>query len=192
MYGIIHRAVRDLVIETAGTDAWAQLCASKGISSHIFEPMDSYSDEQTYGLIIATAEFIGRPLDEILFQFGVYWVKVTAPRDYGMIFHITGGDIFEFLEGLDAMHERIVLTFANPTSRLSASTRRPRASTTAPPALASPPSSSGSSTGSPNTFKLTRSSSTSSARPTARIMTSTSSRSAVSPHDGCLTLHRGA
>jgi hypothetical protein len=113
MYGIIHRAVRDLVIETAGTDAWAQLCASKGISSHIFEPMDSYSDEQTYGLIIATAEFIGRPLDEILFQFGVYWVKVTAPRDYGMIFHITGGDLFEFLEGLDAMHERIVLTFAN-------------------------------------------------------------------------------
>lgn len=113
MYGIIHRAVRDMVIETKGEALWAQLCSKHEFTEQIFEPMDSYPDAQTYGLIIAAAQELGMPLDVILFQFGIHWVKVTAPRDYGMIFHLTGSDLFGFLEGLDTMHERIVLTFSD-------------------------------------------------------------------------------
>lgn len=113
MYGIIHRAVRDMVIETKGAPVWEQLCANHELSEQSFEPMDSYPDAQTYGIVGAAAQELGMPLEEILFQFGIYWVKVTAPRDYGMIFHLTGSDLFGFLEGLDAMHERIVLTFSD-------------------------------------------------------------------------------
>ena len=103
MYGIIHRAVRDMVIETKGEALWAQLCSKHEFTEQIFEPMDSYPDAQTYGLIIAAAQELGMPLDVILFQFGIH----------GMIFHLTGSDLFGFLEGLDAMHERIVLTFSD-------------------------------------------------------------------------------
>jgi len=113
MYGIIHRAVRDMVIETKGEPVWAQLCAKHELSEGSFDPMDSYPDAQTYGIIGAAAQELGMPLDVILFQFGIYWVKVTAPRDYGMIFHLTGSDLFGFLDGLDAMHERIVVTFSD-------------------------------------------------------------------------------
>lgn len=113
MYGIIHCAVRDMVIETKGAPVWEKLCANHGLSEQSFEPMDAYPDALTYGLVGAAAQELGMPLETILFQFGIYWVKVTAPRDYGMIFHLTGSDLFGFLEGLDAMHERIVLTFSD-------------------------------------------------------------------------------
>lgn len=112
MYGIIHRAVRDMVVETRDEATWEALCEHGGFSPTLFEPMDSYPDEQTYGLIITAADHLGMPLQDVLFQFGLYWVRATAPRDYGAIFHMTGTDLFGFLEGLDAMHERVVLSFS--------------------------------------------------------------------------------
>ena len=61
MYGLINRAIKDLVIERAGEAAWKRVHHDAGVQEDEFVAMESYSDESTYALIGSASRLLDLP-----------------------------------------------------------------------------------------------------------------------------------
>jgi guanylate cyclase soluble subunit beta len=105
--------MRQMVTESYGDDTWLQVLAASGLPENAFLATQSYDDTFTYALAGAVSEVLDTPLDECLELFGQYWMNTFAPEDYELLLRASGDNIFEFLENLDALHDRITTTFVN-------------------------------------------------------------------------------
>ncbi|MEZ6014638.1 MAG: heme NO-binding domain-containing protein [Planctomycetota bacterium] len=110
MYGLVNRAIEDLVCQNHGQETWERVRARAGVTGHGFVAMESYPDAITYALVGAAAEELGAPADEILEAFGEFWMKYTAEEGYGELLGIMGSTFDEFMDNLDSMHARIAAT----------------------------------------------------------------------------------
>lgn len=109
MYGLVNRAIRDMVVEGHGEDAWEALVREVGCP-HTFVGMNSYPDAHTYGLVSAASKRLGARPEDLLRAFGRYWILYTAREGYGSLLDRTGATLAEFLENLDDMHARIAVS----------------------------------------------------------------------------------
>ena len=92
MYGLINRALRDWVRSSHGEEAWAKVAERAGADESLFNAMQSYPDEVTYGFVGVVGEELHLESDQILRDFGRFWVVVTAKVHYGAIFEFGGRD----------------------------------------------------------------------------------------------------
>ena len=125
MYGLINRAVKGLVTEQFGNDAWNRIRSRAGVREEDFISMESYDDSVTYDLVAAASEELGLSPETILEAFGNYWVEYTAVEGYGELLDSAGKTLPEFLSNLDQMHARVKLAFPDlkpPRFRISDST----------------------------------------------------------------------
>jgi hypothetical protein len=113
MYGLIHCALRNMVLDTRGEDFWQSILVSASIEPDVFLSMRSYKDSTTMALVAATAENMNRDVDDLLELFGHYWLTVFAPTDYGNLLDLAGNEPFEFLQNLNKLHERISASFVD-------------------------------------------------------------------------------
>jgi hypothetical protein len=111
MYGLINKAIKGLVLEGFGEDAWRRICDRAEIADDEFLSMEAYDDSLTYDLVGAATEELGLPAETILESFGGYWVQYTAVEGYGEILKSAGNTLPEFLANLDQMHARVKLAF---------------------------------------------------------------------------------
>ncbi|MFX7898828.1 heme NO-binding domain-containing protein, partial [Acinetobacter baumannii] len=74
MYGLVNRAIEQLVVATAGGPAWRPVCARAGVSPDGFIGMQAYPDDMTYRLVGAASEVLGHPPETVLRLFGEYWI----------------------------------------------------------------------------------------------------------------------
>ena len=72
-----------------------------------FQLGQHYSDEVTVGLLAEIANAMDRPIEEILYEFGRYWILFTAQSDYAGVLNMAGDDLVPFLQNLDDMHRSI-------------------------------------------------------------------------------------
>ena len=122
MYGLINQAIRGLVLERFGTDAWQRICVTAGVEEGVFVAMQPYDDAVTYDLVGAASKELGLPAEAILETFGAYWVEYVGQENYGELMDAAGKDLPEFLENLDQMHARVMLSFPDlkpPSFRVS-------------------------------------------------------------------------
>ncbi len=112
MYGLVNKAVEDLVCTRFGEQAWEAIRARAGIGVDSFISMDPYPDEVTYKLVGAASEVLGLPPEAVLEAFGEFWIRYTAKEGYGEMFSMFGGSFKEFLHSLDALHTHIGLSFS--------------------------------------------------------------------------------
>lgn len=110
MYGMVNQAVRGLVLQNFGSDAWTRIHTKAG-APETFAAMQPYGDDVTYNLVGAACEVLQLPADAVLRAFGQYWVKGIATQHYGTLMASTGVDFADFLSNLDHMHQRIRVTF---------------------------------------------------------------------------------
>ena len=110
MYGMVNRAVRDMVIARFGTEAWTRV-HTEAVSPAEFDKMQSYDDGVTYRLVRASAQVLRLPPETVMRTFGVYWVMETAEKGYGPLLALWGSSFVEFLSNLDALHARVAETF---------------------------------------------------------------------------------
>ena len=113
MYGLINKALRDMVRERFGEDTWASVFAASGVPEDSFLTMRSYDDTVTFQLAGAASEVLGAPVDDCMEMFGEYWVLETASKSYAALMDASGSGLIEFLENLTALHDRITGTFLN-------------------------------------------------------------------------------
>ncbi|QFU77163.1 guanylyl cyclase [Halioglobus maricola] len=113
MYGLINKALKDMIQSEFGEEQWQAVFEASGIPQDSFLTMRSYDDQLTYALAGAASEVLGAPVEACLEMFGVYWVKEVAAKAYGSLMDATGQDMVGFLANINGLHDRITGTFLN-------------------------------------------------------------------------------
>ncbi|MBM3597303.1 MAG: heme NO-binding protein [Alphaproteobacteria bacterium] len=111
MYGLINKAVHDLVTSKFGEAKWAEICQKAGVSDPNFITMVKYPDDVTYRLVGAASELLNVPAADILEAFGEHWTVYSATAGFGHLLDFAGDNLVDFLSNLDSMHTRVALTF---------------------------------------------------------------------------------
>lgn len=107
MYGLVNRAVRDLVILKSNLETWNEICEESGISVTDFTAMDTYPDAVTYDLVRVISSKLNISSAEVLRAFGRHWILYTASEGYGDILAMFGQDFETCLRNLNNMHARM-------------------------------------------------------------------------------------
>ena len=110
MYGMVNQAVRGLVLDVFGADAWRDI-SQKAKSPEEFASLESYDDEVTYNLVSAASEVLALSPVDVLQSFGKYWIHHIASKHYAGLMSKTGTSFERFVSNLDHMHSRIQATF---------------------------------------------------------------------------------
>ena len=116
MYGLVNKAIKDLVTTAAGEDAWRRVSSGAGLENGDFIEATSYDDEVTFSLVQAASEELGQPPEAILFEFGRHWILYTGREGWDSLFSLGGNSVKSFLTELDDMHARVQV--AMPESRM--------------------------------------------------------------------------
>ena len=111
MYGIVNKAMEDMVTNLRGRATWEAVKRLAGVDLDSFMDMQPYDDAVTDRLVDAAARLFSLEVDEVLEAFGEYWMLYTAEKGFGDILGAAGTDVFEVLRNVDAMHGRLALTF---------------------------------------------------------------------------------
>ena len=115
MYGIINRAIQDLVIENFGEQKWEEIKINSGIDVQYFFSNMPYDDDITFKLAISISHVMKIPLRDVLITFGEYWVLKTGKEKYGALMQAGGSNLKDFLVNLPQFHNRIMLMFPKLT-----------------------------------------------------------------------------
>jgi len=111
MYGIINKAIEDLVKENFGKEKWDLILKRSGIEVDFFLSNEPYDDDITYKLAGAVAEEMKLPLSNVLESFGEWWVLKTTKDKYGSLMQAGGNNLKEFLMNLPLFHNRVMLIY---------------------------------------------------------------------------------
>ena len=111
MYGMVNKAVEDMVVMHHGEAVWEQIKAEAGVDVEVFMSNEGYPDEVTYNLVGAASELLGLPAEQILIGFGEHWVLHTAQEGYGGLMAAAGRTLPEFLRNLPNFHSRVSMIF---------------------------------------------------------------------------------
>lgn len=115
MYGLINRAVEELVRKSAGDEIWHRVREKAGVAESAFIAMESYPDDVTYRLVAAASEILDMPPADVLAAFGEHWVLYTAQEGYGDLLAMGGATLPEFLLNLHNLHAHVAMGFPNLT-----------------------------------------------------------------------------
>lgn len=107
MYGLVNKAIEDLVVSSAGEQTWQRIKALSGLQELQILESSNYDDEITFKLVAAASRILERPVDDILRAFGNHWVMYTGREGWSSLFHASGEDLISFLKNLDDMHSRV-------------------------------------------------------------------------------------
>lgn len=110
MYGLVNKAVEQLVKTNFGEDTWLEI-AKKAQADQSFIMMKSYPDQVTFDLVAAASEVLETPAEQILEAFGEHWIQFTVDEGYGKTMSLYGDSVPEFLDNMDSLHAQIRLTF---------------------------------------------------------------------------------
>lgn len=112
MYGMVNEAIRCMIIETAGDQAWASIATKANVDEIAgFASFEQYDDKITLDLVLTTSEELQIEAFELLESFGMYWVQFAKNSEYSSILNAIAKDPVELIKNLNALHKRLELTF---------------------------------------------------------------------------------
>jgi hypothetical protein len=115
MYGIVNRAIEDLVKENFGEEKWNAILKRSGVEHDFFISNEPYDDDVTYKLAFATTEETGLSLAQVLTILGEWWVLRTSKEKYGGLMEAGGDSLKAFLVNLPVFHNRVMLIYPKLT-----------------------------------------------------------------------------
>jgi hypothetical protein len=111
MYGLVNRAIEQLVVSQQGESAWRAVCLRAGLADAGFVSLQIYDDEVTFRLLHAGSQRLNLPLDQVLEALGRFWIRYTSEQGYGSMMSVGGHSLREFLGKLDRVHEQVDTVF---------------------------------------------------------------------------------
>lgn len=115
MYGIVNKAIQDLVITNFGEQKWEDIRERSGIEEEFFISSEPYDDAITYKLAIAVSEEMNMSVSDVLITFGEWWVMKTTKEKYAGLMESGGSTLKEFLVNLPLFHNRVMLIYPKLT-----------------------------------------------------------------------------
>jgi len=116
MYGMIHRAMRQMVQEELGEEAWLALEQKLDIGPTELLTGMVYDDALTLEIVAEAAARFNLSVDQILEAFGQYWVRFAGQGSLSSIMKFTGQNLASFITNLDRLH--LAVGSAMPGARL--------------------------------------------------------------------------
>jgi guanylate cyclase soluble subunit beta len=116
MYGMIHCAVREMVVSQLGLDEWSSLEREAEITVADQISLKVYDDALTMRIMEAASVRLDLTLPECLAAFGKHWIGFASNGSFKSIMDFTGDDIVTFVGNLDQMHRAVVRTL--PSARM--------------------------------------------------------------------------
>jgi hypothetical protein len=116
MYGLIHRYLKDHIIDSAGEGVWRSIASELRISPAELISQEVYDDALTFELVEVASRRLGRSVDDCLAAFGRFWVIRVSQDTYRAVMDFTGRDLGTFLKNLDRMHHSVAAVM--PKARL--------------------------------------------------------------------------
>jgi hypothetical protein len=118
MYGLVNKAIEDMVVAKFGVNKWELIKQRANVERDVFISMESYPDDITYRLVGAASEVLDIPQNVMLEDFGRFWVLFTGNTAYGPLLNSAGATIQECLASLDQMHRQVglALPYLKPPS----------------------------------------------------------------------------
>ena len=110
MKGVINKGFQELVEAKLGAEAWERVRRAADCNESFFAIGEEYPDELTTSLARAAASEAGRPLDEILREFGRYWVLNTGRKYYPTFYILTGGSPRDYLVNMGRIFQKATLS----------------------------------------------------------------------------------
>lgn len=111
MYGLVNKAIEQLICQEYGEEAWHAIRQKAGVHAVAFVGMNAYDDAITYNLVKAASEYLNVPSGQLLHRFGRYWTIYVAEEGYRELMDMFGNNLWTFIRNLDAMHARVALMF---------------------------------------------------------------------------------
>lgn len=111
VYGLVNKAIIDLILRRSGPEAWLRVRNRAGLESDTFISLEGYPDEVTWRLAECAGEVLGEPVERVLEELGEHWVEFVGREGYGPLLRGMGHSFQEALQHLDAMHTRATLFF---------------------------------------------------------------------------------
>lgn len=115
MYGIVNKAIEELVVANFGQEKWEEIKENSGIDIDFFISSEPYDDDVTYKLAISVSEIMKMTVSEVLIAFGEWWVLKTTKTKYSGLMESGGNDLKEFLINLPLFHNRVMLIYPKLT-----------------------------------------------------------------------------
>ena len=115
MYGIVNKAIQDLVTFNFGKEKWEIILEKSGIEEDFFISGEAYDDAITFKLAQAVSEEMNMTIQEVLIAFGEWWVVKTTKEKYGGLMESGGSSFKEFLINLPLFHNRVMLIYPKLT-----------------------------------------------------------------------------
>jgi hypothetical protein len=115
MYGIVNKAIQDLVTENFGAQKWEDILERSGIEEDFFISSEPYDDDITFKLAVAVSEEMNMTVSQVLVAFGEWWVVRTTKEKYGGLMESGGTNLREFLINLPLFHNRVMLIYPKLT-----------------------------------------------------------------------------
>jgi hypothetical protein len=115
MYGIVNKAIEDLVKTNFGEETWESVKARSEVEIDYFISNEPYDDDITFKLAIAVGEEMNMTVGAVLQAFGEWWILKTGKEKYGGLMEAGGQSLKEFLVNLPIFHNRIMLIYPKLT-----------------------------------------------------------------------------
>lgn len=115
MYGIVNKAIEDLVKVNFGEETWEAVKKRSGVEVDYFLSNEPYDDDITYKLAGAVSEEVNISIGQVFEAFGEWWILKTGKEKYGGLMQAGGNNLREFLVNLPLFHNRIMLMYPKLT-----------------------------------------------------------------------------
>jgi hypothetical protein len=115
MYGIVNKAIEDLVKENFGDEKWEAVKTCSNVDVDYFLSNEPYDDDITYKLAGAISEEMDMHVHAVLQALGEWWILRTSKEKYGGLMEAGGNNLKEFLVNLPAFHNRVMLMYPKLT-----------------------------------------------------------------------------
>lgn len=115
MYGIVNKAIQDLITEKFGIEKWEDILEKSGIEEDFFISNEPYDDDITFKLAIAVSEVMHMSVSDVFIAFGEWWIVRTTSEKYGSLMQSGGNNLREFFINLPLFHNRIMLIYPKLT-----------------------------------------------------------------------------
>jgi hypothetical protein len=107
MYGLVNKAIQDLVCEKFGEDKWQEIKKLSGFEDDFFIGLQSYPDSLTYALVKNASKVLGAESTAVLEIFGEYWILYTVNEGYGQMMDLAGDNLVDIMNNLNMLHNRL-------------------------------------------------------------------------------------
>ncbi|XP_051535348.1 guanylate cyclase soluble subunit beta-2-like [Myxocyprinus asiaticus] len=109
-YGFINTCLKSLVIDRFGEETWDKLRDAAGVQD-TFMTYEVYKDDITMRLVTEACKMLDLEQSVVLRQFGEYFFEFCKRAGYDHMLRTLGGNLFEFMENLDALHGYLSLSY---------------------------------------------------------------------------------